>query len=212
MRPTTIFTAGLVALALGALAVQPARACDVGPPPAHVLDPEAQGNDHVAPALPPPSLFKINRGHGNDGCSSYDSCEGMAAVVISVSATDDATPAQEVGYRLTLVDGALPQDMRLPDSPIRTIEAGHLWLYWGDGDSDDQEAFSFTLQIVAIDLAGNESAPQTLEVADSGSGGCRVAGHAAPVKPGMLAVLLVALVARARRRRTFVNAVSCRDR
>ncbi len=186
-------------LAVGGLGAREAHACDVGPPPPHALDPDAQETDRVAPALPPPAVYRIKRGHGNDGCSA-DSCAGMAAIAISVSATDDATPPAKIGYRLTLLEGTLPHDMQLPATAIRTIEDGQLWLDWGDGDSDDQESFVFTLQVVAIDLAGNESAPQTLMIADGGSGGCRLAGRAPPLAPGTLAGLLLALAALARRR------------
>ena len=81
---------------------------------------------------------------------------------------------------------------------------GHqVWVDWWDGEGD-QEAFSFTLEVVAIDLAGNESAPQTLLIADGGSGGCRVAGRAPPLAPKTVAVLLLttfAIVRRARRAR-----------
>jgi hypothetical protein len=45
-----------------------------------------------------------------------------------------------------------------------------LTLGWVDGDDDRQEPFDFTLEVVAVDAAGNRSAPMRVRVADGGRG------------------------------------------
>jgi hypothetical protein len=198
----------LVSIAVGVLfplLAGRAHACSFSNGDPHRLDPDAQASDHVAPTLPPPTVFRINRGHDTGGACSSSSCDDVGAIAISVAATDDATPEDKLGYRLTLSDGRLPEGFTLPSQAIRALGGtdGQIWLHWGDG-TGDQEAFSFTLEVVAIDLAGNESAPQTLRIADGGSGGCRVAGRAPPLPPKTVAVLLLvtfAIVRRARRAR-----------
>jgi hypothetical protein len=193
----------LAMLALGALAPRPARACSFGDTP-HMLDPAAQTTDHVAPALAKPRLGRITRGQAGHGCSGTGtSCDDIGSINVVVAATDDATPAEKIGFRLSVVDGSPPHGLQLPAGAIRGYDDG-IWLRWVDGMSDEQEPFLFMLQVVAIDLAGNESAPVAVVVSDSGSGGCRIAGRAPPLAPGTVAGLLGALFVIARRRRRTV--------
>jgi MYXO-CTERM domain-containing protein len=53
--------------------------------------------------------------------------------------------------------------------------------------------------LVAVDAAGNESAPQTVRIHDD-MGGCSI-GRRSGVKGGTLAMLVLALVLAGRRRR-----------
>lgn len=84
------------------------------------------------------------------------------------------------------------------DSAVRAEVFSHdapLWLSWpGNGDDVD-----FTLQLVAGDAAGNESAPQTVRIYDD-IGACSV-GRRNGVNGGPLAILMLALVLAGRRRR-----------
>ena len=61
-----------------------------------------------------------------------------------------------------------------------------LALFW-DGDDD----FDFTVVVIAIDEAGNESAPRTVHITN-GAGGCSV-GHRRASDGFALAVLALAL-------------------
>ena len=75
------------------------------------------------------------------------------------------------------------------------------------GPNSSGAPFSFTLRVVAVDLAGNESAAQTVLVQDPGvqddAGGCRVAGDPGPATPAIVFVL-AALIAAAHQRRRAV--------
>jgi hypothetical protein len=155
----------------------PARACSLLGPGPYVIDPSMQATDHVAPTLPPLSVARLQRGSASEGCS-HNTCEGVGVLAIGGAATDDVTPAEGIGYRFSVVAGALPPSfLILLDQPSRaTVSDGKIWLDWGDGATDDQEPIDFTLEVIAIDRAGNESAPQTVRVADDSGAACAIAG------------------------------------
>ena len=178
-----------------------ARACSsLGPVP-HVLDPAMQATDQAAPTLPPLDVPRITRGKAAErsGCGySQSSCDDLGGVAIAVRATDDQTPPAQIGYRMTLAGGSLPSGLSLPGAVKASGDV--VGLTWVDGATDDQEPIDFTLRVVAIDLAGNESAPQMVRVSD-GAGGCAVApARAAHGGPAFVAVAALLLAARRRRR------------
>ena len=191
----------IAGLAGAAATPTPARACSFAGPTPYVVDPSMQATDQVAPTLPPLSVARLQRGKATEGCS-VNSCDGMGTLAIAGVATDDVSPATGIGYRFSVVAGALPPGFSLPAGPTQiTISSDQIWLNWDDGRTSDQESIDFTLQLVAIDRAGNESAPQTVRVTDD-TGGCAVAGQRAPYRGlafAMVAALLLA--ARGPRRR-----------
>src|SRR4029079_10808990 len=81
----------------------------------------------------------------------------------------------------------------------RTRRAAAVWrsaadavvLYWG---STTGRPVDFTLQVVAIDLAGNESAPQSVSITDDRSHACAVERRP-DSRWGLAWIMLVALVA-----------------
>jgi hypothetical protein len=200
---TRIYMAA-VALGLAALAgARPARACTIPAPMPHVVDAAAQAVDHVAPGVPSLKLEEIKRGQGprNDGCSSTaSSCDDIGSIAFSHPATDDRTPSDRIGYRFQVVSGKLPFGFALPSQPVvMLISDGRMWLHWLDGATDEQESLDFTLSIVAVDAAGNESPPQMLRIRDD-QGGCRVATAGGLPRAWDAAIILCAvLVARLRR-------------
>src|SRR4051794_40169835 len=144
-----------------ASAPAPARACSFGPPTAHVVDPSLHATDQVPPTLPLLSAPLITRGKGPQGTGCAEggaSCDDLGAIGLLATATDNVTAPERIGYRLTLAGGALPSGLVLPDTSEPT--GGAIWLHWTDGATDDQESIDFTLRVVAIDGAGNESGPQ----------------------------------------------------
>jgi hypothetical protein len=84
-------------------------------------------------------------------------------------------------------------DWALPDAS--------LWITWS-GISDD---FDFTLQLVAVDAAGNESAPQTVRIQDD-SGGCSI-GHRNAIGDAAPVIAMFALAVAARRRRAKLSKI-----
>ena len=86
----------------------------------------------------------------------------------------------------------------IPEGAVKAFGNDELSLWWIDGNTDDQEAFDFTLALVAVDRAGNESAPKTVRIVSEG-GGCSVASPARP--RGAVAFALVTLIALGVRRR-----------
>jgi MYXO-CTERM domain-containing protein len=198
--------AAIASIVLAAVlgAARPSRACSIPGPTPHTIDPQRQATDHQAPTLPAPPPPKITRGRAahRAGCSSSanDSCDDVGLIDIALGATDDMSQPSAIGYRFSLVSGKLPDGLQLPADAVRPGTGSSVVLAWIDEMTDTQEPFDFTVQIVAVDEAGNESAPQTLRVQDPGtSGGCRVGDGRAG--GAVLALALLALAAPRRRRR-----------
>ena len=141
--------------------------------------------------------MKINR-HDGTGCMSGDSCGDFVSVEITNLATDDMTPPTD-RISLAVVAGA---GFTPPSGAVRTGNAGDTFWLMLNGYPDD---IDFTLQMIAVDGAGNESAPQTLRVHED-TGACSVArGERAGVLT--LAVVALALAPVARRRRRTVGSL-----
>jgi MYXO-CTERM domain-containing protein len=182
---------------LALLWASPASACSFLSDDEHVVDTTTTNGD--APAAPEIGEVTIGRGNGPQraGCSQMvTSCDDAGWLQIAVSATDDFTLSEEIGFRVELVEGDLPDGFAF-DGVARRARDGALHFHWNDEATDEQEAFDFTVSIVAIDLAGNESEPVELDVSDPGSEerGCSHTGGS------WLALGPAGLVAAALRRR-----------
>jgi hypothetical protein len=187
----------LVILVAVAAVISPsrARACDpLQGPSAHVVDPATVGVDEVAPVLAQPQVVEITRGD-DDGCV-MSKCANPSTIVINAAATDDTTPADAIGYRFAVAGGALPGGLALPAGAVDTPFFGGTFRF--NFDAGNRDDIDFTLQVIAVDAAGNESAPQTVRVHDD-TGGCSVGrGHPAVLS---FAVVMLALGIAARRPR-----------
>jgi hypothetical protein len=175
-----------------------ARACSVAGPTPYVVDASMQATDHVAPTLEPLSIASLQRGTATGGACSGSSCDGMGSLALTIAASDDVTPANNLGYRFSLAAGALPASFFiLLDQPSQvTVSDGKIWFNWDDG-TEDHAPIDFTLQMVAIDRAGNRSAPQMVRVTDD-PGGCAIAR---PHPRGLACIVAAALLLARRRRR-----------
>jgi hypothetical protein len=194
MRRGTVGLAVLVVLTASSFTGR-ARACDPWVPSQQIIDPAQVGVDQTPPQLAQPSVAELHTTDtGGTGCTPK--CGSDHSARLANLATDDTTPVDKIGYRVALVAGAaanlstgLRNDIAVLATPVG------LTVFW-DGDDD----FDFTIQVVAVDAAGNESAPRTVTIS-SGGGGCSV-GHRRVGDGVALAVITLALAtARARRRR-----------
>jgi len=179
------------------------HACSVAGPQPFEIDPAMSATDTVAPKLTGLSVTSIKRGKGseNTGCgSSGTSCDDLGWIAILPTATDDHTPTDQLGYSLSLARGELPEGLTLPTEAFELPAPGkEIRLSWLDGQTDDQEPFAFTLSVVVIDLAGNETFPMEIQVANGGNGGCSVGRFGYP-NVAALTSAAFALAALTRRR------------
>ncbi len=188
----------------------PAHACLSDGPVAYVVSDEAALVDHEPPAAPRVVSVGITRSpdpiyhREPDGSCMVgtSSCDGIGWVEIVVEPpVDDQSPSDDLGYRV------IPSSRHLRQ-PVQFLAAPEGSLFWTFED-DPLEPIDASFQVVAVDRAGNESAPsEVVEWSDPGrapvgpcgepeSGsqelGCGVGGAAAWVGP-------VALGLRRRRR------------
>ncbi len=174
-----------------------ARACDpIGNLP-HILDPSMQATDHTPPTLPaiPAAVTHYEEGSSNGiGCGVGAKCGDGSWIGIPAMATDDMTAPEQIGYRLSLESGTVPPDVGLTTMTQDPI-SGFVRVYIREETTD----FNFTLRVVAIDAAGNESAPQTVVVEHHDSG-CSIGGTRIS-RPGLGWIALAALMVIAHRRR-----------
>jgi hypothetical protein len=189
--------AGVVALVCG-FRTPLVHACKSVQPPPHALDPTAQASDTTAPGMPSVAVYNIRRGKGPEtnysSCSqSASSCDDLGSISLQVSAQDDQTAVDKMGYQVALATGQLPSGMTLPTGAVRTL-GGMLFFGWIDGAKDDQESISFSLTISAVDLAGNIGPATTVEIHDGGSGGCTIGPS--PLSAWPCTTLLILLLSR----------------
>jgi hypothetical protein len=180
---------GLVALT-ALLCAPSAFACSLlGPQPHELIE---GSDDATAPSTPTLGALTISRGRGPKGGMST-SCDDIGWITLPLTAEDDASDAASIGYVLALTAGSLPFD--LPTEPVRPQSDEGLTLNWIDEATNEQEPLEATLEVVAVDEAGNVSAePLVVEISDPG----RSAGCAAV--PAASAWALLGLLALRRRR------------
>jgi hypothetical protein len=172
-----------------------ARACEPWVPSEQTIDPAQVGVDQTPPQLAQPSVAELQKNEtGGTGCTPK--CGSDHSARLTNLATDDTTPVDKIGYRVTLVAGAAANlsTGRRNDIAVHATSVG-LTVFW-DGNDD----FDFTIQVIAVDAAGNESAPRTVQIS-SGGGGCSIGHRHAGDGVALAVVALVLASARARRLR-----------
>lgn len=171
----------------------------------HSVDSELAATDTQAPGVAGLDRLDISRGVGpmQEGCDQVaTSCDDLGLINIFLAPpSDDQSQASALGYMITLKDGALPGGLGLPEGPVRAAEDNSLYLTWIDGAQDKQEPLGFTLEIFAVDEAGNVGEPLEVRVSDPGSGeGCSAApGQKGPLLPVLGLLLGLFLLGRRRR-------------
>jgi hypothetical protein len=161
-------------LALSVLAAQAkvAAACVLEPMRLHHSDASLAQIDTAAPRAPVVYEASAYRRSGltcgQDICVA-NNCGDMGGVAIDLDASDDLTPTRSLGYRLELVGGVVPAALhRMLGVELAGPTPLRLQLAFDDVPSVDA-----TLRVIAIDAAGNESAPS--EPFALGFDGCTLA-------------------------------------
>ena len=162
-----------------------ARACEIAAPQLHTIDPAQVGVDQTPPQLAQPTVAEVRNHDTGEGCLNHK-CGSEHSAKLTNLATDDTTPVDRIGYRVTLVAGDASHFGTGLSTPVLGDPDGGLTVSW-DGDDD----FDLTAQLIAVDAAGNESAPRTVQIS-SGGGGCSI-GHRRASHGFALAVLALAL-------------------
>jgi hypothetical protein len=122
----------LVTVVLAHLLVSPgrARACSLAGPTPHMVDASMQATDHVAPTLPasiPVEITSADPSMDSGSCSgSGSTCANLERIELAADATDDMTPPDRIGYRLTLEAGTLPAGLVLPADAFEGTPDGKL--------------------------------------------------------------------------------------
>jgi hypothetical protein len=131
--------------------------------------------DISAPTMPKIVETRIVRGT-DGGCSTtHSSCDDIGKVVVTLSSSDDRTPADKLGYRFELVSGEVPEGMAIPTFAMAGY-SGTFYFTWVDGSTRGQEEFAFTLRARAVDFGGHESPPIEIAVHNGGRMGCTTTG------------------------------------
>lgn len=157
----------------------------------HELD-VLQRGDAIAPVLTAASIAVTP-----PDLSSSSSCGDLGRVKLVLTANDDRTPQDKLGYVVTLADGgSLPTWLAMPSYTALANGAAHdsmLSTYDASAPVEDLD-----LAVRAVDLNGNLSEPMLVKFeAPRDSGGCSAGVRGGPAFAGLLA--LAALLGRRRR-------------
>jgi hypothetical protein len=179
----------------------PARACSPQGNHTYAVDSTLRATDSEAPTLEPITDVIVSRGSEPDsvGCLG-DTCSvgGLGSIRFAALATDNATPSTSLGYRLSVVAGQPPSGFELR-GPVSVAA-----VFWHE--TSDEEPFDVTFEVVALDKAGNESAPQTFRAQHAGAGvGCRIAAARSTVRSAIPAAILIAVAFARRKARNGVR-------
>lgn len=128
-----------------------------------------------------------------DGCSD---CADALVIRLDLGGTEDGLTNDEVGYLVKVIDGALPDEVRLPTSPFRGPEASFTYLL---EPATLEEDLAVQLELRAVDVAGNVSSNSL--VVDVRAEGRPAVASACAHTGATWSLLGVGLVGAARRRR-----------
>lgn len=155
--------------------------CEIAAPSRLVIDPAEQGVDVTPPGQVVTVAPALKRGVGpsRSGCTgeTATSCDDLGRLTLHiVPPADDRTAPEQLGYLVRVVAGTPPSGLTFPEQALVQYAWG-LDFAWIDGATDDQEPIDFSIELVAVDRAGNAGPPSAaVRIVDSrDDGGCRVA-------------------------------------
>jgi len=173
-----------VALAVGAVPAT-AWACKIVPAPDAFQSGSSPSGAADVPSLTLSSVTLVRAKHGPTGNGE---CADVGTLVLSFQAADSSAWPSNLGVRLSLEKGDFPPAFPIPPYPLATSDGSLAFA----GQDDPSKPIDFTLQAVAVDSSGNESAPTEVHVSDPGrqSTGCSFSGNASGVESGYRTLLV----------------------
>ena len=157
MSARGVMTVSLGALLAVAATVRPASACRLLPAEFHHIEPELAAIDTAAPSVP--TVVEVDAYRRNGMTCTQASCvantcgdTGTVRIELAPGADDAEGP---LGYRLVVVSGVVPDSIT---SMLGVDLAGSEPLFLRPS-FEEVPALDLVLRAVAIDAAGNESAP-----------------------------------------------------
>jgi len=176
----------VLVLAAALVSASPARACKRALPTMHLSDERLKATDSQAPRFTAMPTVEIQPVEETQGMGCYEpggsSCGDVGSLTITLPASDDQTPVEDVGFRLSVASGTPPADFHLPGHDVRAI-AGRITLLWSGKGS-----LAFVLSVAPIDAAANLGEAVMVPVSFGEEGGCSVTTGA---PPGLLPACLL---------------------
>lgn len=176
-----------------------AEACQFAPYPATFTPMSPDSTDAIPPA--PPILEDVSIERSDYAPPGTGDCGDVGHISLSFALSDDTFDPTQIGVRLRLKSGIVPAGLVLPTDPVVHTQ-GSVGLSFQD---DPAKPYAFTLEVTAIDGAGNESEPTDVDVRTgrpSDAGACSFAAHRATGTGASFTAIMALLgFTRARRRR-----------
>lgn len=176
--------------------ITPASACSLVGNSQHYVD-AAFASDTTPPGAVTATadIFRHEADDEGGGCSQVASCGSYALITLQLDATDDAAPADRVGFEITVVEGTPPRDFNLPQE---WVGGGEVYLYYS---INHRTGYDLTLQIRAVDLNGNLGPPTLLNVKETAAEEAEPGGCSTMPAPSAVSLAFVSIMFAARRRR-----------
>lgn len=148
-------------LALGPSIPRPSGACDPVPDSFPFAVDPAHASDTTPPSAVTGAAMVIPSSEADAGCGGTKCGSGGTRVVLQLQATDDRTPAGQLGFRLVAVGGQVPSGLVIPAAPLQGDFGSEVRLRFAQ---EPRGRFAFDLEVRAVDLAGNEGPPAVIAV------------------------------------------------
>lgn len=159
-----------------------AEACSFILPENHVV--VSNEADSTPPVIENIS-YEVIRLHEAEGCEEPTSCTGILSISIALSASDDISPRDRIGFAIDTVSGITPVP---PNRPVLRAT-----VYGTNGLRisllGNEENYSGVIRIIPIDEAGNQGEAVLIDIETREEAGC----VASSTRTGLMGLLWVTL-------------------